>query len=69
MTRPRDPAELTESERFAEIAEILARGVLRLRVGQKKPSSNRENRLDVRANSEALCGSHALNPSHQEPAA
>jgi hypothetical protein len=69
MTRPRDPAELTESERFAEIAELLARGALRWMVGHQDSPSNPENRLDDRGRPEALCGSNALNPRNQEPAA
>lgn len=68
MTRSRDPAELTESERFEEIAELIARGVLRWLVGRKDSPSNREIRLDDRGRPEALCGSNALNPRRQETA-
>jgi hypothetical protein len=54
------PAEMTPSERFAEIAELLALGVQRLLARQCKPNRpakiSRE-RLDVVADSEASCGS------------
>ena len=69
MIGRRDPAELTESERFDEIAELLARGVLRWRGRHQDPASNPHNRLDDRGGPEAPCGSNALNPETKEPAA
>jgi|JI9StandDraft_1071089.scaffolds.fasta_scaffold916631_2 hypothetical protein len=69
MTRSRNPGDLTESERFAEIADLLARGVLRWRARRGNLAADPEKRLDAGGGSEALCGSHALNPRSKEPAA
>ncbi len=69
MNRSRDPVDLTESERFDELAELIAGGVLRWRVRRQDSPSNPENRLDDRGGLEPLCGSNALSPRHQEPAA
>ena len=45
----RDPAAMTDAERCAEIASVLARGYRRFR-------AHREKGLDVRPQAEALCG-------------
>ena len=68
-TRSRNPGDLTESERFAELAELLARGVLRWRARRGNLAADPEKRLDAGGEPEALCGSHALNPRSKEPAA
>ena len=69
MIGRRDPADLTESERFQEIADLLARGVLRRHASHHDSDSNPKNRLDDRGQREAPCVSHALNPKTKEPAA
>ncbi len=69
MTSRRDPAELTESERFEELAALLAAGALRWRARQHELAANPENRLDDRGAPEAPCGSRVLNPRRQKSSA
>jgi hypothetical protein len=62
---PRDPATLTETERFAEIAELLARGIQRLLAAEIKAataSRNSRDHLDEVADDEASCGSRVTGP-------
>lgn len=67
-----DPATLTESERFAEIAKILARGIQRHLAAEIKSAAgarNSRDQLDQAADGEASCGSNAMNSKNQQPAA
>jgi len=63
--REREPASMTVPERFAEIAEILAKGYVRFLLS---PDCS-ENALADRGQSEAPCGSRATNPQSDEDAA
>ena len=65
-----DPAAMTEAERFAEIAELLARGIQRYFAnGCKAPTSSTNSQvpLDALAGREAACGSQVQSPKSQEP--
>ena len=67
-----DPGRLTAAERLAEIAEVLAAGYQRLVVKECKPPIGQkipQEPLDESAPSEASCGSKAMNPRSQDPAA
>jgi hypothetical protein len=60
---------MTEGERLAEIAELLARGVQRLFVAEIKAESKPRNMqvpLDELAHVEAQCGFDVLNPKSLE---
>lgn len=61
----RDPAAMTEGERFAEITDILAKGYLRLLVSRHSA----QDHLDDRGQGEASCGANAHNPKSGETAA
>lgn len=65
MITARDPVAMTESERFGEIAEILARGYVRLLIRRECS----EKALDDCDPSEAPCDSRAHNPRSNEDAA
>ena len=65
MITTRDSSTMTEAERFAEIASILATGYLRLQLSRPSP----ENGLAESRQSEASCGSKATNPKSDEDAA
>jgi hypothetical protein len=61
----RDSATMTESERFCEIAEILARGVQRLfanEIKARRQPRNSVDPLDAIAVGEAACRLKAQNP-------
>ena len=63
-----DPAMLTETERFAELAELLARGVQRFFAAEMKAATaprNSQDRLDVPGRSEAPCGPRATRPRNK----
>lgn len=63
--RSRDAATLTVAERFAEIAELLARGVQRYFAAEIKAaaaSRNSRDQLDEVADAEASCGSRVSGP-------
>ena len=60
-----DPTAMTEQERFAELAELLARGVQRFFAAECKPKApprNPREQLDVLPAVEAPCGSRVLSP-------
>ena len=65
MITAREPTTMTEAKRFAEIAEILAKGYLRLLLSR----GSRQNCLDEGRLVEAPCGSKATNPESNESAA
>jgi hypothetical protein len=61
----RDPASMTEAERFAEIAELFARGVQRLFANECKARAKPRNSvvpLDAFAVGEAPCDLRVLSP-------
>ena len=61
----RAAATLTEAERFAEIAELLARGVQRFLVAEIKATAkprNSRDPLDDDGEHEAPCGPRATRP-------
>jgi hypothetical protein len=65
------PSAMTEAARFAELAELLARGVQRHFANEIKASMQRRIsnvRLDEVAPAEAQCGSDVLNPKSMEHA-
>jgi hypothetical protein len=60
-----DPASMTEAERFAEIAELFARGVQRLFAHEIKARRQLRNSavpLDAVRVGEAACGLRVLSP-------
>jgi len=61
----RDPAGMTEAERFAQIAEILAAGYVRLLISRHSG----HDRLADDGQREASCGSNATSPRSNENAA
>lgn len=65
MITTREPDAMTEAERCAEIAEILATGYLRLLVSR---GSSQKGLADS-GHSEASCGGQARNPKSNESAA
>ena len=70
--RSADPTRLTDGERLAELADLLATGYQRHVASKIKSIRKTENpqvRLDVTGQLEAPCGSQALNPKSQEPEA
>ena len=63
-----DPARLTASERFAEIADIVARGYVRLVARQDKPpivEPSFEDCLDAVGQAEASCHPPSSNPKRR----
>jgi hypothetical protein len=64
-----DPSTMTEAARFAELAELLARGAQRFFVAEIKAGSKPRNsqvRLAAVGLVEAQCGSDVLNPKSLE---
>lgn len=60
-----DPATMTEHERFAEIADLLARGIQRYLVNEIKAAAApriSQDRLDVLGQTEASCGWRVSGP-------
>lgn len=67
-----EPCHLTAAERFAEIADVLARGALRLAARRALLRSSLEcdaNPLDVEGRSKAPCPTGATHSQREEPAA
>ena len=62
ILRQRKPGDLTEAERLAEIADILAAGYLRLVTSR----GCAQDSLDDSAPAEPPCGLKALNPKTKE---
>lgn len=69
--RTADPTTMTPVERLDEIAELLARGVLRFLASRCKAISEPRNsqvRLAALGHVEAPCGSGALSPQSRKRA-
>ena len=72
MIRPdRDPSDLTAQERLCEIAEILARGYLRLRIARQaatQGAGSGTKPLALSGKAEAHCGSVVQSPESDDAA-
>ena len=72
--RNTEPTAMTEAERFAEIVELLARGIQRRLANEckallaKSNANNCSNRLDVVRTAEASCCSRVQSPQSRTPA-